>query len=82
MLFLCLYYASAGVIFGVVDVSSERAATAVANVLTPAAAFSPAGGELPASALVGIALQLIWIAVITSAIRARVQRTVLVPAAA
>lgn len=82
MLFLCLYYASAGVIFGVVDVSSERAATAVANVLTPAAAFSPAGGELPASALVGIVLQLMWIAIITSAIRVRVQRTVLVPAAA
>lgn len=82
VLFLCLYYASAGVIFGVVDVSSDRAATALANALTPAAAFSPSLGLLPASALVGIVLQLIWIAIVTSAIRARVQRTALVPATA
>jgi len=86
MLFLCLYYASAGVIYGVMDVSSDRGAsagaTAVSNVLTPAAAFNSGGGLLPASALVGIVLQLMWIAIITSAIRARVRRTVLVPAAA
>jgi hypothetical protein len=82
ILFLCLYYASAGVIYGVTDVTSAGAATAVANVLTPAAAFNVNIGLLPASALTGIVLQLMAIAFLISAIRSRLQRTALVPAAA
>jgi hypothetical protein len=81
VLFLCLYYASAGVIFGVMSVTSDRAATAVANVLTPVAAFNPGLGLLPASAVVGIVVQLMSIAFFISAIRGRLQRTALVPAA-
>ena len=82
VLFLCLYYASAGVIFGVMSVTSDRAATAVANVLTPAAAFNPGLGLLPASALAGIVVQLLSIAFFISAIRRRLQRTALVPVVA
>jgi hypothetical protein len=82
VLFLCLYYASAGVIFGGIDVTSDHVATAVANVLTPAAAFNQNTGLLPASGLGGIVVQLMAIAFVISAIRGRVQRSALVPSAA
>jgi len=82
VLFLCLYYASAGVLFAVLDVTSDHVAIAAANVLTPAAAFNPSSGLLPASALVGIVVQLVSIAFLISTIRGRVQRTALVPVTA
>jgi hypothetical protein len=75
ILFLCLYYTSAGVVFGVMDVTSDRAATAVANVLTPASAFNPNLGSLAASILSGIAVQLMAIAFLISAMRGRLLRT-------
>ena len=82
VLFLCLYYASAGVIIGVTSVTSGSVATAVANVLTPAAAFDSSAKLLPASALAGIVVQLMWIAFFISAVRGRLGQTPAVPAAA
>ena len=75
ILFLCLYYSSAGVLFGVMAVTSEHAATAVANVLTPAGAFNPNIGSLAASVLGGMAVQLMVIGFLVSAMRGRLQRT-------
>ena len=82
VLFLCLYYASAGVIIGVTSVTSSSAATAVANVLTPAAAFDSSAGPLPASTLAGIVVQLMWIAFLISAICGRLRQTAALPAPA
>jgi hypothetical protein len=80
VLFLGLYYAGAAVLYTVMDVSSHSAATGLANVLTPAGAFTSA--LAPASVLVGIVIQVMAIAFLISAIRGRVQKVELVPVAA
>ncbi len=82
LLYLGLYYASVAVLSAVITVSSERAATATAYVLTPAAAFNPENTLLPLSALCGIVVQLMAIAFLIASIRGRLQRTALIAVAA
>jgi hypothetical protein len=82
VLFLGLYYAAVAVLFTVIDVTSHGAALALANALTPVAAFNYSSSLLAPSALAGIVIQLFAIAFLISAIRGRVQQTELVPATA
>ena len=82
VLFLGLYYAGAAVLYSVMDVTSHAAATGLAHILTPAAAFTYNSALVPGSVLVGIVIQVMAIAFLISAIRGRVQRIELVPAAA
>jgi hypothetical protein len=82
VLFLCLYYASAAVLYSVMDVTSHIGATGLAHVLTPDAAFTYNSALIPASAIVGIIIQVMAIAYLISAIRSRIQRIDLVPATA
>jgi hypothetical protein len=82
VLFLGLYYVSVAVLFAVLDVTSHRAATGLSNALTPAAAFTYTSALLPVSVAVGIVIQVMAIAFLISAIRGRVQKIELLPAAA
>ena len=82
VLFLCLYYAGAAVLYTVLDVSSHRASTGLANALTPVAAFTYSSALIPASAALGIVIQVMAIAFLISAVRGRVEQTDLVPAVA
>jgi hypothetical protein len=82
VLFLGLYYVSVAVLFAVLDVTSHRAATGLSNALTPAAAFTYTSALLPVSVAVGIVIQVMAIAFLISAIRGRVLKIDLVPAAA
>lgn len=82
VLFLCLYYVSVAVLFTVMDVTSHRGATGLANALTAVAAFTYGSTLIPISAMVGIVIQVMAIAFLISAIRGRVAQTDLVPAAA
>lgn len=79
MLFLCLYYVSCGVIFGVVSVTSDKGALALANVFTPVAPFQTGGSAVP-SAITGIVLQFMLIGFLIAAIRGRVQRPAMIAA--
>jgi hypothetical protein len=80
VLFLCLYYASVAVLFTVLDITSHRAATGLANALTPAGAFTYTTALVPVSVVAGIVIQVMATAFLVSAIRGRVQQTELVPA--
>jgi hypothetical protein len=82
VLFLCLYYVSVAVLFTVMDVTSHRGATGLANALTPVGAFTYSSTLIPVSAMVGIVIQVMAIAFLISAIRGRVAQTELVPAVA
>jgi hypothetical protein len=82
VLFLCLYYASAAVLYSVMDVTSHTGATGLAHVLTADAAFTYNSALIPASAIAGIIIQVMAIAYLISAIRSRIQRIDLVPATA
>ena len=82
VLFLGLYYAGTAVLYSVMDVTSHAAATGLAHMLTPAAAFTYNSALVPASVVVGIVIQVMAIAFLISAIRGRVQRIELLPAAA
>jgi hypothetical protein len=82
VLFLCLYYAGAAVLYTVLDVTSHRAATGLANALTPVAAFTYKSALIPASAALGIVIQVMTIAFLISAVRGRVEQTDMVPAVA
>jgi hypothetical protein len=82
VLFLGLYYVGAAVLYSVMDVSSHSAATGLANVLTPTAAFTYNSAMVPASVVVGIVFQVMATAFLISAIRGRVQKIELLPAAA
>ena len=80
VLFLSLYYAGAGVLYSVMDVTSHTAATGIAHVLTPVAAFTYNSAMVPVSVVAGIVIQVMAIAYLLSAIRGRVQKIELVPA--
>jgi hypothetical protein len=82
VLFLGLYYASAAVLYSVMDVTSHTAATGLAHVLTPVAAFTYGSALVSVGVVIGIVVQVMAIAFLISAIRDRVQRIELVPAAA
>ena len=82
VLFLSLYYVGAAVLYSVMDVTSHSAATGLAHVLSPIAAFTYNSALVPASAVAGIVVQLMATAFLISAIRGRVQRTELLPAVA
>lgn len=79
VLFLGLYYASAAVLYSVMDVTSAGAAIGLAHVLTPVAAFTYGSALVPVSVVIGIVIQVMAIAFLISAIRGRVQRVELVP---
>lgn len=80
-LFICLYYASCAVVFGVISVSSDKAAMAIANIFTPVSPFQTSGPVVP-SAFAGIVVQLMLIGFLISGIRNRVRRPLLVAAPA
>jgi hypothetical protein len=82
VLFLSLYYAGAAVLYSVTDVTSHIAATGLAHLLTPVAAFTYNSALVPASVLAGIVIQVLATAFLISAIRGRVQKIELVPVAA
>ncbi len=82
ILFLCLYYAGAGVVAALASISGESYGTAAVNLLTPVGIFDPrTQWSHPAlSAYGGLALQAGVIAVILVAISNRLGRPSLVPA--
>jgi hypothetical protein len=82
VLFLGLYYVGAAVLYSVMDVTSHSAATGLAHVLSPIAAFTYNSALVPASVVVGIIVQVMATAFLISAIRGRVQKIELVPAVA
>jgi hypothetical protein len=81
VLLLGLYYASVGVLCAVTEVSSDRFAIGLGNVLTPAAAFNRADSLLSITGTLGIVLQLMAIAFLVSAIHGRVGKIRLAAAA-
>lgn len=80
VLFLSLYYVSVAVLYTVMDITSHRAATGLANALSPAGAFTYSSALVPVSVVAGIVIQVMATAFLVSAIRGRVQQTELVPA--
>jgi multisubunit Na+/H+ antiporter MnhC subunit len=82
VLFLSLYYVGAAVLYSVTDVTSHIAATGLAHLLTPVAAFTYNSALVRASVLAGIVIQVLATAFLISAIRGRVQKIELVPVAA
>lgn len=82
VLLLCLYYAASAIVCAVLNVGSEMAAIDTANVLTPFAAFGAENHLLSVSTLFGVVLQLMVVAFMISAVRARVQQPKLIVAAA
>jgi len=80
VLFLGLYYVGAAVLYSVMDVTSHSAATGLAHVLSPIAAFTYNSALVPASAVVGIVVQVMATGFLISAIRGRVQKIELLPA--
>jgi len=82
VLFLGLYYAGVAVLYTVLDVTSHTAATDLAHVLTPVAAFTYNSALIPVSAVVGIVIQAMATAFMVSAIRGRVEQTELLAVAA
>jgi len=82
VLFLGLYYVSASILYSVMEVTSAGAATALADALTPVASFAYKSALVSIGAMVGIVIQVMAIAFLISAIRGRVRKVELVPAAA
>ena len=82
ILFLCLYYATAGVVIALASVSGEAAAVAGMNLLTPFGVFDPRSewGHSAISTYGGMALQVGLVAIILVAISNRLGRPSLVPA--
>jgi hypothetical protein len=82
ILFLCLYYAAAGVLVALSSLSGEAATMVTLNILTPAGIFDPraAWGHFSGSLYTGLALEAGLIAVILVAISNRLGRPSLVPA--
>ena len=78
ILFLCLYYASAGVVVALCSISGESTSMAALNILTPTGVFQTTFGW--GSLYAGLALQTGVIAVILLAISHRLGRPSLVPA--
>jgi hypothetical protein len=83
ILFLCLYYAAAGVLTGMAGVSSNDAARWMMSLLTPVQAFDGdvRGLAFPTSTYLGLALQTGVIGVVLVAISSRLQRPMQVGAA-
>ncbi len=81
VLFLCLYYATAGVVIALASVSGEASAVAAMNLLTPFGIFDPRSewGHSAITTYGGMALQVGLIAVILVAISNRLGRPSLVP---
>lgn len=81
ILFLCLYYASAGVVVALCSISGESTSMAALNILTPTGVFQTAfgWGHHSGSLYGGLALQAGLIAVILMAISNRLGRPSLVP---
>ncbi|HXY49442.1 MAG TPA: hypothetical protein VEI01_08330 [Terriglobales bacterium] len=77
LLYLCLYYATTGVLAALFGRESERAGLQVLYLFTPVGAANPQGEGLryPAAFYIGIALAVGLIAAIIAAIGARVTRT-------
>ena len=82
VLFLCLYYATAGVVIAISSISGEAAAISAMNLLTPFGIFDPRSewGHSAISTYGGMALQVGLIAMILVAISNRLGRPSLVPA--
>jgi hypothetical protein len=82
ILFLCLYYATAGVGVALASISGESAATAALNLLTPTGVFQTSNGwgHYATSLYGGLALQAGVIGMILLAISHRLGRPSLVPA--
>ena len=80
ILFLCLYYASAGVVVALCSISGESASIAALNILTPTGIFqaTDSWGHNLGSLYAGLALQAGVIAVILVAISHRLGRPSLV----
>jgi len=81
-LFLCLYYATAGVVVALASISGEPASMAALNLLTPTGVFqtSYGWGHYAASLYGGVALQAGVIGMILVAISHRLGRPSLVAA--
>jgi hypothetical protein len=82
VLFLGLYYVGISVLYSVIDITSHVIATALADALTPVASFAYSSALVSIGAMAGIVIQVMAIAFLISAIRGRVQKIELVPAAA
>jgi ABC-2 family transporter len=84
VLFLCLYYVTAGVLTGLASVSSDSAARWMMALLTPVEVFDPdvKGLAFSAATYTGLALQTGMIGVMLVAISSRLQRPMQGPAAA
>jgi hypothetical protein len=82
VLFLCLYYGSAGVVIALASVSGDAASVAALNLLTPFGVFDPRTewGHSAISTYIGMALQIGLIAAILVAIGNRLGRPSLAPA--
>ena len=80
-LFLCLYYAAAGVFTGIAATSSENAARIVMSLLTPIGVFDPTleWPHVPASIYGGIATQIGLIAAIVVLIANRLAKPGVMP---
>jgi ABC-2 type transport system permease protein len=81
-LFLCLYYAAAGVMVAITSISGDSAAMATTNLLTPVGIFDPRAewSHSSTSLYGGMALQAGLIAVILVAIGNRLGRPSVAPA--
>jgi hypothetical protein len=81
-LFLCLYYAAAGVVTAISSISSEASGMAALRLLTPFGIFDPLieWSHIPANAYGGLAIQIGFIAMILLAISKRLERPGMVPA--
>jgi hypothetical protein len=81
ILFLCLYYATAGVVVAIASISGESASIAALNLLTPTGVFqtSYGWGHYATSLYGGLALQAGVIGMILLAISHRLGRPSLVP---
>jgi hypothetical protein len=82
LLFLCLYYAAAGVMVAISSISGPSSAMSALTILTPAGIFDPRSewGHYSVSLYGGLALQAGLIAVILVAIGNRLGRPSMVPA--
>jgi ABC-2 family transporter protein len=84
ILYLGLYYTSAGIIAFVLETQSQAAGESAVNLLTPVGIFNDAvsGFLFPGSLFAGIALQLVAILVLLAMINGRLNRAATVPAMA
>jgi hypothetical protein len=84
VLFIGLYYATAGVLIALAGVSSEASARWMTSVLTPVMVFDPdvKGLAFPAATYGGLILQLVLISIVLIAVDQRLKRPLQSPTAA